>query len=142
MSLPKVVFTHIKSNAMKLGIICKKVEEVFLAGEKILIAVPSAEAAAYVDQLLWRMPEESFIPHAIVNGEAVEEHVAIVIQPAENFNRAQVLLNLMPSVSAIASQFSSVYEFYDETDSNKTQLSLQRQREYYHSGYPCETEAV
>lgn len=126
---PQVTFHPVKSNADKLKVISELVGEAFAAGHKILITVPSPEAATYIDQLLWRMPEESFVPH-VVAAKAVPNRIVIAVNPAENFNQAQVLVNLSPTVSPIVDQFAFVRELLDETDATKAEQSAQRQAHY------------
>lgn len=129
-TLPQVTFHLVKSNAAKLKAISDIVGEAFAAGKKMLIIAPSAEAAAYIDQLLWRMPEESFVPHVIAS-KAVPNRVVIAVNPAQNLNQADVLLNLSPSVSSISDQFAEVHELFDETDPVKAEQSAQRKKYYF-----------
>lgn len=129
----QVIFYPVKTNSEKLSLICVKVAESFLSGKRILIAVPSPEAAAYIDQLLWRQPEESFIPH-LVSNKAPQERVVIAVNPAQNFNQAQIFLNLLPDASPLAAQFQMVYELFDETDASKAGQSRQRQDKYRQQG--------
>jgi DNA polymerase III subunit chi len=126
---PKVTFHVVKNTAAKLKTISDIVGKAFIAGEKMLIAAPSAEAAAYIDQLLWRMPEESFLPHVIA-AKPVPNRIAIAVNPTQNFNQATILLNLAPAASPIAALFAEVHELFDETDPTKAEQSLQRQRQY------------
>lgn len=126
---PKVIFHPVKSSAAKLKTISDIVANAFAAGEKMLIVVPSTEAAAYIDQLLWRMPEESFVPHVIA-AKSVPNRIVIAVNPTQNFNQAAILLNLSPAVSPIVDQFAEVHELFDETDPTKAEQSIQRQKHY------------
>lgn len=126
---PQVTFHPVKSNADKLKVISELVGEAFAAGQKILIAAPSPEAAAYIDRLLWRMPEESFVPH-VVTAKPVQNRVVIAVNPTENLNQAHVLLNLSPTVSPMIDEFAVIRELFDETDAAKAEQSAQRQAHY------------
>lgn len=112
--------------------ICKTVQHHFELGHAILIAVPSNEAAHYVDQLLWRLPEDSFLPHQITES-ATNERVVITTQGI-NVNQASVLFNLCPTASVIWPQLTTIYELLDETHSDKLRLSKQRQSDYKAQG--------
>ncbi len=97
----------------------------------MLITVSGHEAAKYIDDLLWRMPEESFLPHSIIDSPS-NEHIAITLSH-ENLNNASILFNLQTAPFAMFEQFSTLYEFYDESQPAKAELSQQRMKAYPHS---------
>jgi DNA polymerase IIIc chi subunit len=126
--MTRVIFLTVADAASKLNAIAQTVQEQLDQGKKVLIAVPSQEAAAYIDQLLWKMPEESFSPHLISNGP-VNELVAITTGTA-NVNQAQVLLNLNPQVHPAYREFDTVFDLDDRTHPSKEQLSQARREAY------------
>lgn len=130
---PMIVFLRVTDNGSKTARICAIVQQHFEHGDRVLITVTNDEVAGYVDQLLWKLPEESFLPHQIVRGPS-EERIAITTGK-ENYNKAKVLLNLCPEASPISSQFEMVYELLDETHPDKLRMSQQRQKDYQASGY-------
>lgn len=127
-SSPKVNFLTVADNASKLKQLCQVVNQHFSKGESVLIAVPTQEAAIYLDQLLWKMPEESFTPHLISNA-FTEEKVAITTA-TNNVNRATVLLNLLPTIHPNSNEFELIYELYDQTSPEKEELSKKKQAQY------------
>lgn len=131
--LPAVIFIRVLDNASKTMHICKSIQHHFDQGEKILITVANDEAATYVDLLLWRLPEESFLPH-LVSQQPSYEHV-VITTVKENLNKATVLLNLCQEASPIGSQFKTIYELYDETHPDKLKLSKQRKQSYQSQGF-------
>src|ERR1700738_1610370 len=108
-----VTFLKVSNSQEKIKAICSTVEQHFLKGETILLLAPTEEAANYLDQLLWRIPEAGFLPHAVVR-EKSQERIAIVTVE-ENFNQATVLISLLPQVSFLWQQFTDVYELLDGT---------------------------
>lgn len=130
---PKVLFLKIKDNSTKLQKICQLANEIVNQEKRLLITVPSEEAAKYIDALLWRMPEESFLPHSIVSSPS-KDFVAITLIKTENFNQAHCLLNLCMEISPIFHQFETVYELLDETDLKKTQQCQNKFQEYKAKG--------
>lgn len=100
----------------------------------MLIAVPSLEAAQYVDLLLWRHPEESFIPH-VLTSHPTQEWIAITVQPTLNLNKAQVLFNLCTNIPSISDEMDYIYEIFDETQTDKNLLSQERMGTYQSKGY-------
>lgn len=128
MKNPRICFIPVRDNASKLNAICRCVQKHFDRKESILIAAPNNEAAEYVDHLLWKFPEESFLPHQIV-ANLTTEPVAITTQMA-NLNQAKILFNLSPAASPIFNEFECIYELYDETHPSKAELSAKRKAFY------------
>lgn len=129
--LPKsiqVYFLHVADNAAKLKKLCAAVHSHFIKRDKILIFVPSSEAASYIDQLLWKMPEESFIPHAIANGPT-KEQIAITTS-LSNINQATTLINLTGAMHPNPGPADTIYELYDSTSKEKEELSRIKQNDY------------
>jgi DNA polymerase-3 subunit chi len=131
----QVIFLQAVNSSAKLQAICDTVARHFFKSESVLIIVASDEAAAYLDLLLWRMPEESFIPHAIV-GAPSKERIAISKEKS-NFNRAKVLINLRPEAAVSLDEADIIYDLMDLTDASKEELSRQRQNSYQAAGYIC-----
>lgn len=123
-----ILFHTVTDNNSKLSRIAHIVQEHFYKKDKILIFVPSDEAATFLDQLLWRLPEGSFLPHAIVKGPS-NERIAVTTV-SENVNHANVLINLVQAVPAHAQQFERIHELMDLTHPAKKELSEKRLEEY------------
>lgn len=128
----KIFFLRVVDNTAKLQRLCHIVQDVFLSKENLLIIVPSDEVAAYIDQLLWRLPEESFLPHVIANGP-IKERV-VITTAASNLNQADTLLNLCPTIPANAKDFQTIYELLDLTHPTKEDLSRKRIEAYQAAG--------
>jgi DNA polymerase-3 subunit chi len=123
-----ITFIQVKDNKSKIETICSTIAERYRLGEKVLIYVATEQAACYIDQLLWRSPEESFLPHSILD-KPTNERIVITLL-TQNLNQAENLFNLSPTVPPFYDQFRAVYELMDETDPAKLQASLQRKKEY------------
>lgn len=123
-----ITFLTVKTNQEKLSKICEIVHYHFLQKISLLIAVPSKEAANFVDDLLWKEPNDSFIPHEISDKQT--KALISITTEQQNLNDAKALLNLCPSVNPIVEQFEKVYEFFDETHPTKAELSRQKQASY------------
>lgn len=135
---PKVIFYRVSSPSAKLQVIASKAKEAFHQEKRLLITVPSFEAAQYVESLLWRVPEESFMPHVIAD-TATKEWIAITIQDKDNVNQAFRLLNLCPTTSALCEKMEEIYELYDETHPQKLEQSKQRLQHYQEKGFAVQT---
>ncbi len=127
-----MTFLPIKSVQVKVQAVCSLVKECFDQGSKVLITVPNDAAADYVDQMLWKYPRESFLPHA----RSGENEAVLISHTHENLNGAETLLNLCPEVSPIVTQFKYVFELYDQTQAQKQALSQQRYK--FYQGQPSQ----
>jgi DNA polymerase-3 subunit chi len=129
-----VSFLPAPNNRTKLASICQTIHYHFQKKEPILIKVPTEEAAKYIDALLWKYPEESFMPH--VRSEVPVQECVVITCSKENLNQAAILLHLCPTVHPSPQQFSYIYDLYDETDEDKHQASEARKKYYMELGYP------
>lgn len=131
--MTKITFLTVDNNNAKLSAIVQTVQQQLDQGKRILITVPSDEAAAYIDKLLWSMPEESFSPHVIAS--ATSQECVVITTQAANHNKAEVLINLQPTICPISSEFDTVFDLYDATHPDKEQLSIERKDAYQALGF-------
>ena len=129
-----MTFLRVADVHSKLMRICDTVYEHVSLGQRILISVDDDVSAKFVDDLLWRLPEESFIPHIISDTEC--ENDVIISTVEKNLNKAFVLINLRSSISPMAKSFSAIYELNDHTVAKKLELSRQRYSAYKREGFP------
>ncbi len=129
----KIFFYPVKDNQRKLQLICNKAQESIAQEKKLLIAVPNAEAAQFIDTLLWKSPADSFIPHAITQ-KSSKEWIVITFNNGENLNQAERLLNLCHGLHPTFQQFQEVYELLDESSPDKTNLSRRKLDAYKELG--------
>ena len=59
----RTTFFQVKSDQMKRQKIIQTAEEYFEKKEPLLLKVPHHKAVEYLDLLLWRLPQDSFLPH-------------------------------------------------------------------------------
>lgn len=130
--MPKIVFITVATNQEKISAISLQVQRHFEQEEPILILAPNEKAMQYLDDLLWMHPENSFLPHQIVNATS-KEKIAITTLP-QNLNQAKVLINVSPSICSIPEQFEMIYELYDKTSSEKMEQSQRRLETYQQKG--------
>ena len=98
----------------------------------MIIFVPNNQAAEYIDSLLWRVPSDSFLPHAVAN-ESCGDRV-VITQATSNINGAKVALNLTPTPCADLGSFEKIYELWDQTDGKKAQQSKDKMQQYKNLG--------
>lgn len=124
----KVHFLKVVDNQTKLLRICQTVQKHFDQNTPVLILVPTLEAARYIDELLWKTPPESFLPHAIAEGPTTE--CIAISTDSQRVNQAKVLVNLCQTVPTNYMDFHTIYELYDQTHPSKEELSRQRHAFY------------
>lgn len=124
----EIIFLTIKTNQQKIDSIWQCVQRHFDHKDHVLVLAPSDHAKQYLDDLLWKYPENSFLPHLATNKQSNEKIVITTL--AQNLNNAKILVNLCSDICPITEQFEIVYELYDETSSEKLEQSKRRQRTY------------
>ncbi len=129
--MSNVLFFPVKGNDAKLLKICKVATLHVQRKEKLIILVSDQIAFDFVDELLWRLPEEGFLPHP---------NPFLTIETEPN-GEASALFNLQPLAFLKNNSFKKIYELEDYTSSEKLRLSKQRYQMYRNAGYPITVEA-
>lgn len=128
-----VTFLKVMDNTAKAKRISDAVNHYFLQNISVLITVPNDQAAQYIDQLLWRLPDSSFLPHQLTQSPSKE--LIVITTAQDNVNQAKTLINLCPEATQIPDQFITIIELLDHTSPEKLLLSQQRQAAYQSLGY-------
>jgi DNA polymerase IIIc chi subunit len=133
MSTPKILFISVKSLPMKLQTLTGVASHCFASKARLLFSVTSEEAACYLDELLWKLPPESFLPHEILTKPSNE--LIAITTGLNNFNQASILFNLRPDPHPLATSFPFIYELLDETQPGKLAQSEARKQAYLEQGF-------
>lgn len=128
MKKTEIIFLNVKDNQAKLSSIVNTVAKHYAQKQKILISVANENVAKYVDDLLWKQPPNSMIPHTIATVQTMQ-HI-VITQTQNNLNNAEILINLTPDAHPAFREFSIVYDLFDETSPEKKQQSLAKQQKY------------
>ena len=121
---------------MKLQRIAEAAQSHFEKKEPFLILVEDSRSQQFVDELLWKIPETSFLPH-IASDDPVKDLIAIS-KMKKNVNGARVAFNLCPTPLLIEGPFRIIYEFEDLTSPSKKSLSSLRFDAYKQAGFLIE----
>lgn len=127
-------FIKVSDNLSKLRTICQICQKHFMLRDNLLIFTQDKIAAAFIDELIWKMPQESFLPH-VISATSCDEKIVITTIP-RNLNQAQVLINLSSKVTTMSQEFATIYELLDETSEDKLKLSNERLQNYKAMNYP------
>jgi DNA polymerase III subunit chi len=82
--LPRADFYLIakpRFRAEPLRLVCELARKAFDAGQWTLVLTRDAAQAEQLDDLLWDMGEDAYIPHQIAGADIEEEEAAVLIAP-------------------------------------------------------------
>lgn len=136
-SQTRVVFFQVRDNSSKIKRIAEMAHSHFEKKEPFLILVEDEKSSIFVDEVLWKLPETSFLPH-VATDEPTTDWIAIA-KIKKNVNKAHVAFNLCPTPLLIEGPFKIIYEFEDMTAPNKKNLSSLRFDAYKSAGYLIES---
>jgi DNA polymerase-3 subunit chi len=129
----RVTFFQVKNDGEKREKIIRLAEEYFEKKEPLLIRLPHTKALEYVDLLLWKAPEESFLPHAIKDEPCKD--LIVLTTSEKNPNSARSVLNLCPDPIANPSpSFLKIYELEDLASTHKNHSAQERYKAYKAAG--------
>jgi len=130
----KITFFQVRNTNSKLEKICQTALEFFEKKEPLLIKVPNPASLEFIDQLLWRYPPDSFLPHR-TKEVSCDDLIAITISD-ENPNEADLIFNLTAEPIDLSKHyFNSVLEFEDLTSPQKNQTAKEHYQLYKSKGY-------
>ncbi len=123
----RAIFFQIKNNKSKLRKIIETANFHFSKNENFLFIVADEASAKFVDELLWKNPPTSFLPH-FVSSTYLEEKI-VITSKRENLNNSKYIFNLCPN-PLMLDNINIIYEFEDFTASGKLQLSRKKYELY------------
>lgn len=118
---------------------CRLVEKIYHQGQQIYIHTDNAEQSAALDEALWALRPDSFVPHEIVQTNTDNDSPVLIGHKAITPPRLMdVLINLTDEQPLFFSQFERVAEIIDDNDDIK-QAGRQRFQFYKQRGYELDT---
>lgn len=135
--IAEVSFLQVKTAEQKLFHVVQKAELHFRKKDYFLIFVEDEKIEQFVDDLLWKLPLESFLPHKIL--ENFEKIPVGITRTKKNFNEAKIAFNLCPTPLLLPG-FRKIYEFEDLSSPTKQKLSSLRFSSYRQASYLLTTD--
>jgi DNA polymerase IIIc chi subunit len=132
-SSTRVIFFQVQDNGSKLKKIVEMAKFHFDKREPFLIFVDDDKSKTYVDELLWKHPPTSFLPHTPSDTPLTDW--IVITKAKSNINNARIAFNLCPTSLLIEGPFRIIYEFEDLSTPSKKNLSSQRFDAYKQAGY-------
>lgn len=117
MTQPRVIFFTVRSAQEKVERLTATAQSYFEKKEPFLILVDDEKAEQYLDDLLWRYPSFSFLPHSL----GKEDRVTIS-REKKNLNHAKFVFNLCSTPLLMEGPFQIIYDYEDLSFPGKTQL--------------------
>ena len=133
----RVIFLQVGHATTKLNWIAQIAQEHFYKKERLLIVCEDDKALAFTDELLWKFPPNSFLPHAIINVLSTES-IALT-KEKKNLNDARFAFNLCSTPLLIEGPFRFIYDFEDTSSPNKKLLSQMRFDAYKQARFSIES---
>ena len=125
-----IIFLPVHDPKAKLVHLCAKAESCLKKQEKLLILVPDQTVHNFIDELLWRLPPSSFLPHP-----------SSYLQIAQEIGEADTVFNLAPAALLKTHNISKIFEFEDHTTKERLQLSKQKYEAYRDAHFPISIES-
>jgi DNA polymerase III subunit chi len=105
---------------------------------KSTLLTPGEELTKYWDNLLWRSPPDSFLPHGPDSGPDPELQPLLIASQTADKNGATLLVMTTPHLLSNPEQFDMVIDFVDPSSSDALTASRSRYKKYMDLG--CKLE--
>lgn len=128
----RVTFFQVSSDAMKRQRILSTAQDYFEKKQPLLFKLPHKKALEYLDLLLWRLPQESFLPHVIKDTPC--DDLIVLTSSDENPNQARSIFNLTQTPISDPC-FQTIYTFEDLSSTEKNTIAQQHYHAYKSQGY-------
>ena len=129
----RVIFFQVNDNSSKLKRIIEMAHFHFEKKEPFLIMVEDEKSQNFVDELLWKQPSTSFLPHLASDIQTTE--LVAITKVKNQVDSARAAFNLCPTSLLIEGPFRIIYEFEDLSAPSKKNLSSQRYDAYKQAGF-------
>ncbi|NRA82682.1 MAG: DNA polymerase III subunit chi [Gammaproteobacteria bacterium] len=103
---------------------CAIAGELYQQGQRVFIATMDVKSAEQIDELMWQLPCDQFIPHNL-QGEGPHYGAPVEIGHQPPQGRRHVLINLCHPLPQFAVNFNQIIDFIP-TDDQAKQLARER----------------
>ncbi len=118
---------------------CELIAKQFDSTKNISVFCANLKDAEALDEKLWQLPVEKFIPHNLFNeGDGKASPVEIIVfkdgEISKQIRNKACLVNFSEEIAPNASMFPVIYEFVPSDDTSKANARL-RYSEYKRAGF-------
>ncbi len=133
-----IIFLTIRNTQEKLSKLCAIAHRYFEAKTPLLFMTSDDKAREFLDDLLWKMPIDSFLPHTATNMPCKD--LIAVTSARQNVNEARTIFNLTSDPLITELQATTIYEFDESASTLRRKISEERFNVYRQKGYAISTE--
>lgn len=120
-------------------ITCQLAAHCWRQGKRLLIACVDETQAIRVDEALWRLPAEAFVPHNLAGeGPARGSPVELAWPDKRGSSARDLLISLLPQFADFATAYHQVIDFVPD-DAALKQLARERYKAYRAAGFQLNT---
>lgn len=132
--MTEIRFYHLQRARLE-DVLPTMLERAYGRGQRVLVALGSAERAEALAAHLWTYRTDSFLPHGTAkDGDAAAQPIFLTDQP-ENPNQAQLLMLCDGASRDDLATFDLVCELFDGNDETAVTAARARWRDYKSAGH-------
>jgi len=131
----KVIFFEIKRSFQKLDKIIGAAHYHYKSSHRLLILSPNEKATSFIEDLLWKEPKESFLPHNM------DENDLILISHNRDLLKKPIhyIFNLTDFFLDLSLPERTIYEFDDITNEDKKKIVKEKFQFYHKKNYQIQS---
>ncbi|MCW8107473.1 DNA polymerase III subunit chi [Alteromonas ponticola] len=139
--MPQVVFYALGKAQQASHRACELVADAYSKRQRCRILCASQKQAEDVDELLWQMPADRFIPHNL-HGEGPTSGTPVEIcWLPDQVEKCHVIINLTDELVSQPQRFLFIYDFVPAEEEAKQKARL-RYKHYQQAGFAMQFESV
>lgn len=130
----KVIFYTVKTLTAKIHYLLQTGSLHFTQKEKLQIIVPDTRALTFIDELFWKEPKESFLPHSVSSPIPFYDllYICLAEDALEDYS---FVFNLCPTPYTPHPRVKVLYELEDCSHPDKKALFQTKFKLYQSLGY-------
>lgn len=133
--MTRIDFYQIDSSETPLAFACRLIEKIYRRGHRVYIHTPGPDQSNELDDLLWSLRPDRFIPHCLADSdEEAPVRIGHGNTPSEH---QDVLVNLSGQVPDFFSRFDRVAEVVPR-DTTSRETARNNYKFYKDRGYPLD----
>ena len=124
----KIIFFEVKNTKEKIKKLIDLSHFHFEQNQPLLIFTENPFASNFVDELLWKEPKNSFLPHIVTQKKT--NCLITITYTLQNLNNSHYLFNLSSNYFSLEWPLHLLYE-YDDLITNKKKESTKKKFQFY-----------
>jgi len=129
--MPKVDFYLIPEHSLEasFGFVCRLLDKAYQQKQQVYVQLNNETEAKVLDDLLWTFREEAFIPHDIIQTDAITPAPILMSFTKAPAQAQNILLNLTADIPPFYNQFKRVIEIVPDENKSK-EICRKKFRQY------------